>query len=80
MTGHVFLRASLPRLLWERAESGGCVDLISFIHLEGFPGSSDGKEFPCNARDLGSISVSGRSHGQRSLAGYSLWARRVGRD
>ena len=36
MTGHVFLRASLPRLLWERAESGGCVDLISFIHLEGY--------------------------------------------
>ena len=64
MTGHVFLRASLPRLLWERAESGGCVDLISFIHLEGFPGSSDGKEFPCNARDLGSISALGRSPGE----------------
>ena len=58
---------------------------------KGFPGSSAGKEFTCNARDLCSIPGFGRSprggrgnplqcsclenpHGQRSLAGYSLWA------
>ena len=29
----------------------------------GFPGDSDGKEFPCNAGDLGSIPESGRSPG-----------------
>ena len=55
----------------------------------GFPGSSDGKESACNAGDLGSVLGSGRSlgeghgnplqysylksHGQRSLAGYSPW-------
>ena len=30
---------------------------------EGFPGASDGKESACNAGDLSSISVSGRSPG-----------------
>ena len=56
----------------------------------GFPGGLDGKEFACNAGDLGSVPGLGRSpeegkwlptpvffpgefHGQRSLAGYSLW-------
>ena len=57
----------------------------------GFPGGSDGKEFTCNAGDLGldswvrktpwwrewlptSLFLPGECHGQRSLAGYSLWA------
>ena len=55
----------------------------------GFPGGSDGKESACDAGDLGSNPGLGRSpgegwqptpvflpgefHGQRSLAGYSLW-------
>ena len=43
----------------------------------GFPGVSDGKEFACSARDPGLIPGLGRSpgecHGQRSLAGCSLW-------
>ena len=51
----------------------------------GFPRSSGGKESACNGGDLGSIPGLGRSsgggqysclenpHGQRSLAGYSLW-------
>ena len=30
----------------------------------GFPGDSDGKEFPCNAGDLGSIPGLGRSSGE----------------
>ena len=30
----------------------------------GFPGGSDGKEFACNAGDLGSIPGLGRSHGE----------------
>ena len=55
----------------------------------GFLGSSDGKECACNAGNPGSIPGLGRSseewlptpvflpgdpHGQRSLAGYSLWS------
>ena len=36
----------------------------------GFPGSSDGKEYACNAGDLGSIPVSGRSPGAGN--GYPL--------
>ena len=55
----------------------------------GFPCGSAGKESACNARDLGSVPGSGRSHGegngnplqflpgeaqgQRSLVGYSPW-------
>ena len=38
--------------------------LGSFCSLTwGFPGGSDGKEFACNAEDLGSISGLGRSPG-----------------
>ena len=36
----------------------------------GFPGASDGKESPCNERDLGSIPGSGRSPGEGN--GYPL--------
>ena len=36
----------------------------------GFPGDSDGKESACNAEDLGSVSGSGRSPGERN--GYPL--------
>ena len=64
MTGRVSLRASLPRLLWERAGLGGCADLTSFIHCEGSPGGSAGKESACNAGDLGSVPVSGRCPGE----------------
>ena len=32
--------------------------------MRGFPGGSDGKESACNAGDLGSIPVSGRSPGE----------------
>ena len=55
----------------------------------GFPGGSYPRESACNARDLGSSWVRkipwrragqptpviwpGESHGQRNLAGYSLW-------
>ena len=56
------------------------------MNHEGFPGGSDGKGSACNAGDLGLILGSGRSpeegngnllqysrksHGHRSLAGYS---------
>ena len=57
--------------------------------MYGFPGGGDGKEYACNARDLGSVSglerypgegngnlpvfFTGESHGQRSLEGYSPW-------
>ena len=46
----------------------------------GFSGGSVAKNLPANAGDSGSILQSGgsvflpgKSHGQRSLAGYSLW-------
>ena len=55
----------------------------------GFPGSSDGKESACSAGDLGlipglgrspekeiqptTVFLPGKSHGQRSLVGYSPW-------
>ena len=32
--------------------------------MENFPGGSDGKDFACNAGDLGSILGSGRSPGE----------------
>ena len=59
--------------------------------FQGFPGGSDGKQYGCNVRDLGSIPGSGRSpgewiptpvflpekpHGHRSLAGYSPQGRK----
>jgi len=42
---------------------------------EGFPGGSDGKEFACNAGDLGSILGSGRSSGEGNgyPVQYSSW-------
>ena len=41
-------------------------------YLKGFPGSSDGKELACNARDLGLIPGLGRSPGEGngSLKGW----------
>ena len=38
----------------------------------GFPGDSDGKEFPCNAGDLGSIPELGRSPLQCSCLENSM--------
>jgi len=58
----------------------------SSLSLKGFPGGSDGKASACNVGHPGLIPGSGRSptrvllpgkfHGQRSLAGYSLWGRK----
>ena len=53
--------------------------------MENFPGGSDGKDFACNAGDLGSILGSGRSSGEgngypfqyscleKNLECYSSW-------
>ena len=62
---------------------------LSLFQVCGFSGGSDSKGSACNMGDLGSIPGLGRSpregmvptpvffpgelHGQRSLAGYSLW-------
>ena len=35
--------------------------------MEGFPSDVDGKESTCNAGDLGSIPVSGRSPGEGNI-------------
>ena len=51
------------------------MDLYLGSFLEGFPGSSGGKESTCNAGDLGFIPGSGRSPGEG--IGYPLqysWA------
>ena len=60
--------------------------VFTYADQDGFPGGSDGKESACNAGDPGSVPESGRSpgegngnplqypgksHGWRSLAGYS---------
>ena len=53
------------------AQSQTQLKQLSSIHsLEGFPGSSDGKESACNAGDLGLIPGLGRSPGEGN--GYSL--------
>ena len=39
------------------------VQQILFVFLLDFPGGSDGEELACNAGDLGSIPVLGRSRG-----------------
>ena len=44
---------------------------MSYHHLLGFPGGSDGKESACNAGDLGFIPGLGRSPGEGS--GYPLY-------
>ena len=64
---------------------------ILFVFLRwGFPGGSDGKASACNAGDPGLIPGSnqrrksqptpvllpGKSHGRRSLVGYSPWGRK----
>ena len=38
--------------------------LILLVHMEGFPGGSEGKASACNAGDLGSMPGSGRSPGE----------------
>ena len=40
--------------------------MIKFKLSRGFPGSSDGKESACNARDPGWIPGSGRPPGERN--------------
>ena len=66
--------------------------LLSFINscnslVSAFPDGSDGKESVCNAGDPGKIPwrrewlpppvfLLGEPHGQRSLAGCSLWSRK----
>ena len=70
-------KTSLLEAQW-RSETGGRGASPFSLHLRwllGFPDSSVGKEFACNARDPGLISGSGRSSGER--IGYRLqysWA------
>ena len=63
------LLSYLPAMNWN-------LKLKTHHHLyQGFPGSSVGKEYTCNARDPGSIPGSGRSAGEG--IGYPLqysWA------
>ena len=76
--------------------STGFLDLCSLPHIRDFPGGSDCKASACNVGDLGLIPGSGRSlekeiaihssilpgksHGRRTLVGYSPCSRRVGHD
>ena len=70
-------------------EDGVSESKPSLSSLKAFPGGSDGKESACSVEVPGSIPglgrplgdrmaahpsiLSGESHGQRSLAGYSPW-------
>ena len=51
---------------------GGRLLLRKYLHqfrdYLGFPGGSDSKESACNA-----VFLPGKSHGQRTLEGYSPW-------
>ena len=57
-----------------QSHSTGLYMVIVYLCLSypqmGFPGGSNGKEFSCNARDLGSIPALGRSPGEGK--GYLL--------
>ena len=46
------------------------MDCVTLDMTMGFSSGSDGKESACNARDVGSIPVSGRSPGEGN--GYPL--------
>ena len=43
-----------------------CLKKLPPLLIKGFPGGSDGKEFSCNAGDLGSIPGSERSPGEEN--------------
>ena len=55
------------------------MDLLHPLRLSGFPSGSDGKEFACNAGDLGSISGLGRSPGERNGYPSSILAEEIPR-
>ena len=87
--------------LWWQKLGQGCLgngakrQESSLVSLLSSPGGSDGKEFSCNAGDLGLIPglgrspgggrdwqpnpvfLPGKSHGQRSRAGYSPWGHKA---
>ena len=59
--------ASGPITLWHRGNNGNSKRLFwrgAPKSLQGFPCGSAGKEFICNAGDLGSVPVFGRSPGE----------------
>ena len=56
----------MPRVTFRKIHSDNPVLCKNWDHLLdywGFPGASDGKEYACNAGDLGSVPVLGRSPG-----------------
>ena len=57
-------------VLWKKTSSDYCDLIVLPSALEGFPGSSDGKESACNAGDPSSIPGSGRFTGEG--IGYPL--------
>ena len=85
----------VPQYLCQSGEVHGFPLKITFSNA-GFPGGSVGRESGCSAVDLGPTSewggspregngdppvfLPGKSHGQRSLAGYSQGSQRVGHD
>ena len=53
-------------VLWKKTSSDYCDLIVLPSALEGFPGSSDGKESTCNAGDPGSIPGLGKSPGEEN--------------
>ena len=86
------LRNSRRLVYLQQSEQKREIEDSSGSNSTGFPGGSEGKAPACNAGDLGSIPgwgrfpgegngnplqyLPGRSHGWRSLVGYSPWGGR----
>ena len=68
------LQCSFAKLIWKGISCWKWLPAMKclhpYSHTPGFPSGSDGKQSTCNAEDLGSIAVSGRSPGEGN--GYSL--------
>ena len=67
MNVKLFMLNSLPEMTIKEYIGWKLLQMFTerdFYKLKGFPGSSDGKESPCNAGNPGSISGSRRSTGE----------------
>ena len=79
-TGTFSLTPPTPSFPMQSHLTGLCMVMVylclSYPQM-GFPGGSDGKEFSCNARDLGLIPGLGRSPGQGKGTYSSILAWRI---
>ena len=77
-----FLSANISNLFSQQGQ-GLCISqfyICEYMVLQGFPGSSDSKESPCNAGDVGSILGLGRSLEEGMVTHCSILAWRIPMD